>query len=146
MLKTKYYDVKNMISLTSADLEDTESLILGYSASTLGIGEQNGEPQSKLTDVNNQAKKKSSHFSASSVLSLTSISSPSKPPVVLDKWYLQAVRGSKAIKVCGTDVSDGKFVKSSAIQIRVSSICIIKQLSVQCVVHFVYEKPSRLQV
>ena len=102
------------------DQTDIESIALGYSASVLGTSrhENNNSKflkNSLLNDLKTSALKKFSIASSSSC----SFSSLSKSPIVLDKWYFQPVRGCQAVKLCGTKISDGKFHKSSAIQMRV---------------------------
>ena len=109
-------------NLQALDQTDVESIALGYSASTLGIRDtlEDSFGRNKKSLIGSHFAADKAHHAIASVLSLNSVSVPTKPPIVLDKWYLQPVQGSKAIKVCGTKSINGSLHKSSAIQIRVS--------------------------
>ena len=103
-------------AVPAQDHVEVESIALGYSASTLGTDEQCYSGSA----INGKSLSSNLNNLSASVLSLNSITVPTKPPVILEKWYLQPVPGSKAVRVCGTKVSGGGFHKSSAIQVRVS--------------------------
>lgn len=116
--------IMNVLNLHD-DETDKDSIALGYSASMLGINQFNQRKTSSLklrtSLFDESCSSKLREFSSSSKLSNVV---SAKTPIVLEKWYLQPMLGCQAIKVCGTKSCDGKFHKSSAIQTRVSLICL----------------------